>query len=88
VRWNVEHAHILPGELLGFYRVGLAAFYAGGAAWWDGETSVLDDPRHDVGLGLRFGPTRSADADLARLDLSWSLDGGGPKLTAVTSGFF
>ncbi len=88
VRWNVEHAHILPGELLGFYRVGLAAFYAGGAAWWDGEVSGLDDPRHDVGLGLRFGPTRSADTDLARLDLSWSLDGGGPKLTAVTSGLF
>ena len=88
LRWNIEHAHILPGELLGFYRVGLAAYYAGGAAWWEGESSGLDDPRHDFGLGLRFGPTRSADADLARLDLTWPLEGGGPKLTAVTSGFF
>ncbi len=90
LRWNVEHAHILPGELIGFYRLGLAAFYAGGAAWWDGEARGLERVRHEAGLGLRFGPTRSARADLARLDLTWPLnDGGsGPKLTAVTRGFF
>ncbi|MBU1073226.1 hypothetical protein KKG45_08260, partial [bacterium] len=60
LRWNAEHAHIIPGELIGFYRVGLAAFYAGGAAWWDGETPGLARTRHEAGFGLRFGPTRSA----------------------------
>jgi len=89
LRWNAEHAYVVPGELIGFYRVGLAAFYAGGAAWWDGETRGLSRARHEAGIGLRFGPTRSASADLARLDLAWPLDGGGgPKLTAVTRGLF
>lgn len=88
VRWNAEHAHLLPGELLGFYTVGLAAFYAGGSAWWNGVSPAFGRTRHELGLGLRFGPTRSASADVARLDLSWPLDGGGLKLTAATSGFF
>ena len=88
VRWNVEHAHMLPGELLGFYTVGLAAFYAGGSAWWDGVSPAFGRTRHDLGLGLRFGPTRSARADVARLDLCWPLEGGGPKLTAATGGVF
>ncbi len=88
VRWNAEHAHLLPGELLGFYTVGLAGFYAGGSTWWDGLTPAFARTRHELGLGLRFGPTRSARADVARLDLSWPLGDGGPKLTAATGGFF
>jgi len=89
LRWNVEHAHVLPGELLGFYRLGLAAFYGGGAAWWHGETGGLERVRHEAGVGLRLGPTRSARIEPARLDLTWPLNGGGgPKLTAITSGLF
>ncbi len=89
VRWNLEHALVFPGELMGFYRVGVAVFYSGGAAWWQGEDRGLDDARHEIGAGLRFGPTRSAFAEVARLDLTWGLNSGdGPTVTAITSGLF
>jgi len=90
LRWNAEHAYILPRELLGFYRLGLAAFYAGGVAWWSDEAHGIEGVRHEAGFGLRVGPTRSSRTEPARLDLSWPLNdgGGGPKLTAITSGFF
>ncbi len=87
-RWNAEYARLLPGELLGFYRVGLAAFLAAGDAWWRGGRHAAGGPRHEAGVGLRFGPTRSARAAVARLDLTWSLDGGAPVVTAATGGWF
>ncbi len=89
LRWNLEHAKLFPGELLGFTTVALAAFYGGGSAWWRGEDRGLRDARHEMGIGLRFGPTRSALAEVARLDLTWPLDSDeGPTLTAATTGLF
>ncbi len=88
VRWNFEQTRLLPGELLGLYKLGVAVFQSGGAAWWHDETQGLARTRHETGVGLRFGPTRSARADVARLDLTWPWSGGGPQLTAVTSGYF
>lgn len=87
VRWGVEHVQLLPGEILGFYSLGLAAFYAAGDTWWRSGVDA-SGIRHELGLGLRFGPTRSARAEVARLDLTWPTDGGGPVLTAATGGFF
>lgn len=89
VRWNLEQGKALPGEILGLVRGGLAVFYSGGRAWWRGEDHEADDYRHEAGLGIRFGPTRSASAQIARIDLAWDLSGGGsPVVTAVTRGFF
>ncbi len=89
VRWNIEHAILYPHEVFGFTRFGLAAFYAGGSAWWSQDSGGLDDARHEAGIGLRFGPSRSARTEIGRLDLAWPLDGSsGPKLTAKTGGFF
>jgi hypothetical protein len=89
VRWNTEQGLVLPFELLGFYRTGLAAFYSGGIAWWRGEEHGPEDVRHELGIGLRFGPTRSAHSEVARLDVTWDLGGsGGPVVTAVTRGLF
>ncbi len=69
--------------------VGLAAFYAGGAAWWRGEPRGLGEARHEAGVGLRLGATRAARAEVVRLDAAWSLDaGGGPVFTAVTGWLF
>jgi hypothetical protein len=31
---------------------------------------------------------RSASVETARLDIAWSLDGGGPEIAAVTGGLF
>ncbi|MBK9304034.1 MAG: hypothetical protein IPM94_09130 [bacterium] len=88
VRWNLEQTRLLPGELLGLYKLGVAVFQSGGAAWWHDEARGLGRARHETGVGLRFGPTRSARADVARLDLTWPWSGGGPQVTAVTSGYF
>ncbi len=89
VRWTAEENLLLPGEPLGFYKVGLAAYYAGGAAWWHDESRGLGSARNEVGIGLRFGSSRSARADLARVDVSWPFGNhGGAVLTAVTGGWF
>lgn len=88
-RWSLEQGKALPGEALGLFRYGAAAFYSGGAAWWSNEDRGLEQARHEAGIGLRFGPTRSANAQIGRIDLAWDLQGGtGPVLTATTRGLF
>jgi len=88
-RWNLEHGKVLPFELLGLFQTGVAAFYSGGAAWWHDERQGSGEPRHEVGFGIRLGPTRAASGEPARLDISWSLDGAeGPVITAATRGLF
>jgi len=89
VRWNAEQGQAFPFEVLGFYRMGVAVFYGGGSAWWHGEDRGSEDIRHELGFGLRLGPTRAGRADVARLDLTWGVDSGdGPVVTAVTRGLF
>jgi len=89
LRWTLEEGKVLPGEMLGMFRYGLGAFFASGAAWWQDEDRDSGDARHEVGFGLRFGPTRSANAATGRIDVVWDLDhGDGPVLTATTQGFF
>ncbi len=89
VRWNVEQGKAMPWEALGFFQMGFAAFYSGGVAHWDDEDRGLSDTRHEMGLGVRLGPTRSANALISKLDISWALDGSrGPVFTAATRGFF
>ncbi len=89
MRWNVEQGKALPWEVAGLMRAGVAAFYSGGSAWWRDEDRGTDDIRHEAGFGLRFGPTRSARSEIARIDLTWNLNGsGGPVITAITRGFF
>ena len=89
VRWNLEHAHLVSNELFGFYHLAVAAFYAGGVAWWSDEPDERRVERQELGVGLRFGPSRSSRAEVSRLDLAWPLDGSsGPQLTAATGGHF
>lgn len=88
VRANLELGRATGLQPLGVFRLGLAAFAGVGAAWWADEARSAGDLRREAGLGLRFGPVRSANVETARLDLAWSLDGGGPELVAVTGGLF
>ena len=88
VRWNLEQGKVLPGELLGLFRLGLAAFYSGGQARFADEQRDLSGAQHEFGCGLRLGPTRSANSQITRLDVTWNTDGSGPVFTATTRGFF
>ena len=89
VRWNIEQGKVSPREYFGLMRAGLAVFYDGGCAWWRDEDRDLADARHEIGCGLRIGPTRSSNSLVTRLDVSWSLtDSRGPVLTAATRGYF
>jgi len=85
-RWNFEQGKATPFEIAGLFRMGFAGFYSGGSAWWHDETRDKSDIRHEAGFGLRFGPTRSANSQIA---LAWDLNGdGSPVITAITRGFF
>jgi hypothetical protein len=87
VRWNIEHVILKRDELLGLAKVGIAGFCGGGSAWWN-ETQRKSF-RNEAGFGLRFAPTRSANAEVARIDLSWDFAGSGePVITAITRGMF
>ncbi|MBK8167362.1 MAG: hypothetical protein IPK64_15575 [bacterium] len=88
VRANLELGRATGVQPLGVFRLGVAAFCGVGSAWWADEARSATDLRREAGLGLRFGPVRSASVETARLDLAWSLDGGGPELVAVTGGLF
>jgi len=88
-RLNVEQGKVLPYDFFGFFNMGLAAFYAGGIAWYDGEDRNIYDARQEIGIGLRAGSMRSARSERTRLDITWALDGSeGPIFTAVTQGLF
>ncbi len=88
LRVNAEVGRATGIMPLGLFRLGLAAFADAGSAWWHDESRDSGDLRREAGLGLRFGPTRSANAPLARVDLAWPLDGGSVELAAVTGGWF
>ena len=89
VRWNLEQGKAAPWEVLGLFNTGVAVFYSGGAAWWQDEDRDLGSARHELGVGLRLGPTRAAGSFSSKLDMSWALDGSrGPVFTAVSRGFF
>lgn len=88
-RWNVEQGKVLPWEVLGLFNMGGAAFYSGGVAWWDDEKRDFAGARHELGFGLRVGPTRSAGSTTSKIDISWALDGSrGPVFTAISRGVF
>lgn len=89
MRWNIEQGKATPWVPGDMVRVGVAAFYSGGNAWWQDEAHGGNRVRHELGLGLRFGPTRGANAPVTNVDMSWDLRGSGqPVFTLTSRGFF
>jgi hypothetical protein len=85
LRWNTEVGRVLPWEPLDLLRLGWGAFYGGGLARFRDEGRDLADARHEVGVGLRLTGTRSGSGELARVDLTWDLVGGGGLVLTTTS---
>lgn len=88
LRANLEVGRATALRPLGLFRLGVAAFGGAGSAWWADEARTARDLRREVGVGLRFGPVRAANAETARLDVAWPLDGGGAEFIAATGGLF
>ncbi len=64
----LEHRAFLIDEVLGILGLGFAGFVDYGGAWFADQAARLGG---DVGFGLRFGATRSAGANVGRLDLAY-----------------
>jgi hypothetical protein len=76
--FTVEQRFFSGRELFHLVHVGAAAFFDAGSAWFeDGDGKIPAQRRllKDVGLGLRFGSSRSARGTLVHLDLAFPLDG-------------
>lgn len=89
LRWSTEIGRTTRWELLDLLRTGWGLYYGAGIATWNDETRDLGDVRHEAGVGLRLGFSRSSGSPLARIDLTRDLSGeDGWVVTTVSSGFF
>ncbi|MEO8274848.1 MAG: BamA/TamA family outer membrane protein [Thermoanaerobaculia bacterium] len=73
--FSLEHRWYGDRELLHLFRLGAAVFADAGRAWF--STGDLPDSRgwlKDFGIGLRFAPSRSAHANVVRLDIAFPVD--------------
>lgn len=75
---NIEDRLFLFDELANLVSVGAVAYYDTGYAWPKGHPLSLSDLRGDVGVGLRFGLTRSSNEVVIRMDLSYRMHRGAP----------
>jgi outer membrane protein assembly factor BamA len=76
--FTVEQRFFSSREFFHLLHLGAAAFFDAGSAWFeDGEGKVATQREllRDIGLGLRFGSSRSARGTLVHLDLAFPLDG-------------
>ena len=66
-----EYRWTFTDDLWKMIGLALGAFVDHGGAWYDGDT-----PRRgtDLGLGIRFGPSRLSNGDLFRLDVAYRLE--------------
>jgi len=64
----VEDRVLLADELWGIAGVGVAPFFDYGGAWYAGDPSRVGS---DVGLALRFGPTRAVRGDVAEFAVGY-----------------
>ena len=71
---TVEHRYYTPWYLFRILYVGGAAFADVGRTWGRGTTGAASDGLlKDVGLGLRFGNSRSSFGNVIHADLAFPL---------------
>ncbi len=69
---NIEYRFYLPIEIL-TVKLGAAAFFDIGNVWRSDQHIKLGDLKSDVGVGLRFGLTRSSTSRVVNLDIARAL---------------
>ncbi|HKV07075.1 MAG TPA: hypothetical protein VJ725_02990 [Thermoanaerobaculia bacterium] len=78
---TIEQRFFSDRELFHLLHLGAAVFFDAGSAWFDdgdgklGGTAAQRELLRDIGIGLRFGSSRSARGSLVHLDLAFPLDG-------------
>ncbi len=70
---TLEHRAFLVDEFAGVIGVGLAGFVDYGGAWYADQEARVGG---DIGLGLRFGATRSTGQNIGRLDVAYRFGDG------------
>jgi outer membrane protein assembly factor BamA len=70
---NVEDRFYYPNEVLHLAYVGGAVFADAGQVEPQGQAFVRQNFHADVGLGMRFGVSRSADGTVFRIDLAYAI---------------
>ena len=70
---TLEHRWFITDDLFHLMGIGLASFVDWGGAWYHDEA-----PRRggDVGLGVRFGPSRASGLNVGRFDVAWRFGDG------------
>jgi outer membrane protein assembly factor BamA len=68
--------------------LGGAAFFDAGYVWNDRQSMNMADLKKDIGVGLRFGLTKSSTARTIRIDCAWGLDRKVTYLSMGTSNVF
>ncbi len=78
--FTLEQRFFSDREFFHLLHLGAAAFFDAGAAWFedgDGKIAARRELLRDIGIGLRFGSSRSSRGSLVHLDLAFPLDGDG-----------
>jgi hemolysin activation/secretion protein len=71
---SLEHRVFTNWEILRLVRIGFASFVETGDAWYRSNGEQLSDLHSNLGIGLRFGVTRSSISSVSRLDLAYAVD--------------
>ncbi len=75
---DLEDRMFFIDELWSLVSIGGAVFYDTGYVWAQGNPIALSQLRSEVGVGLRFGLTRSSNEVILRLDFSYRLQRDNP----------
>ena len=84
-RLNAESRWLIGRELLHLVSLGAAGFWD--AARTSGPGSDGFPWQHDVGLGMRLSPARSALSRVARFDVAWRVSPSGSGLREAVFSF-
>jgi hemolysin activation/secretion protein len=79
VLFNVEDRTFWVDDAFHLVSLGGVAFVDSGYAWARGQGVSIGDLKSDVGVGLRFGLTRSSNEVVVRLDVAYRMDRSSPN---------
>lgn len=72
--FNIEDRLFLNDDVWDLFSIGGALFFDTGMVWKKDEFMDLSKLKSDIGIGLRFGTTRSSSAEVMRVDLAYALN--------------